>query len=144
MGQTFSVETAGVAALWAKVGGEVSTTITIGGGYDKTKSTTSTLTTANSVAEGLEESITYIVGEHGEAAGFYRIALFASFDVYFLLKTNLDNSKLVECTAILCARSNNYFALDYDADSQDFNKTSTSKKIVLKKIIIRTYPFLSL
>ncbi|MCL2185957.1 MAG: hypothetical protein FWB86_08930 [Treponema sp.] len=108
---------------------EVNYTRTWGTVTDKSSSTTSIYTTANTRAESLKQSITYFVGGHGEAAGYYRITLFATCDVYFLLKTNKDNSQIIECVATMCARPNTYFALDYDAEDVDgFGKTSTSQE----------------
>jgi hypothetical protein len=119
---------------------EINYSRTWGTTTDKTNSTTNTYTTANSIAKGLEKTITYTVGEHGEAVGFYRLSLFAACDIYFFLKTNIDNSQLVECTAIMCARPNHYFALEYDAKSQDFNETSGSDKFVFAENYYKKLP----
>ena len=142
LGGKFGVETSGIAKLWgAKFSVEVNYSRTWGTVTDNTNSITSTYTTAESIANSLENSISFTVGEHGEAVGFYRLSLFSICDIYFLLKTNIDNSQLVECTAIMCARSNNYFAIDYDVESGgDFKKTSTSKEIVFTENYYKKLP----
>jgi len=120
---------------------EVSYTRTWGTVTDKSSSITSTYTTAITIAQSLEESIIYTIGEHGEAVGFYQLTLFATCDVYFLLKTNKDNSQIIECIATMCARPNTYFALDFDAENiNGFGKTSTSQRISFSKDYYKRLP----
>jgi len=109
---------------------EVSYKRTWGTVIDKSISTTSIYTTAYNRVQSLEESISFTIGKHGEAIGFYRLSLFATCDVYFLLKTNRDNSQIVECVTTMCARPETYFALDFDPNDIDgFGKTSNSQNI---------------
>jgi len=114
LGGKIGFETAGIAKLWgAKISGEINYSRTWGTVKENTTSITSTYTTARTTAQSLEESISFTVGEHGETVGFYRLTLFSTCDVYFLLKTNQDNSQIIECIATMCARPNTYFKLDY-------------------------------
>ena len=142
LGGKLGVETVGIAKLWgAKITAEVEYKRTWGTVTDNATSTTSTYTTANSIAQSLEESIVYTVGEHGEAAGFYRLTLFATCDVYYLLTTKKDNSQIVDCIATMCARPNTYFALDYDAENIDgFGKTSISQEITFANDYYKRLP----
>ena len=86
-----------------------------------TKSKTSSKSTETSVAktESYAEKYTtsFTVGEHGEPAGNYRVAVYAICDVYFVISTSLDNQTLLGWDTVVCARESSYsIHSDYSTD----------------------------
>lgn len=122
-GVSLTVGTGDFLSKFIKVEVEGHYTRTWGGSTERTNSMTNTFITADTTARSLTQSITFTVGEHNEAIGDYRLSLFAICDVYYVLKTNRDNTEIIECKAEICARPNTQkFALDYAKDG-DFNKS---------------------
>lgn len=90
---------------------------------EKQNSVTSVYTVASESAKQLTNAITYTIGEHGEEAGSYRLSLVTMCDIYYLITTNRNNTELIDCTVVFCARNNEQYALEY-SDNGDFAKTS--------------------
>lgn len=84
-----------------------------------------TLETVKEYVDGKERFVSYNVGNHGEPAGRYRIALFATTDVYVTVQMKPDNSALVsEPEITVCARKSINAELDYDTNLYgDFPRT---------------------
>lgn len=95
-----------------------------------TKSNTSSKSTSNTVesASKFEESqtISYSFGENTSATGRYRYATYGIGDVYFTVKTSLDNSELVDIDTIVCARESEYFLRAEFSSTDEFNNAPIS------------------
>lgn len=91
-------------------------------------STTDTFTTAQSEANTLQESLSFTIGNKGEKAGKYRLALFATTDIYLCVQLDIENYTVISSTTAVCARPETYtYMIDYDSDpSGTFKKTSTN------------------
>jgi len=77
-------------------------------------STSDTYETAQEYIDTITTSFT--IGGDGVLPGFYRYALYAICDVYFLIETSLDNQELKDWETIVCAREGNYFEkMDFSA-----------------------------
>ena len=142
-GGKIGVEADSIVGIWgAKINVEGHYSRTWGTITEKTNSTTSTFSTANSFSESLSESITFTVGNAGELPGDYRLSLIATCDIYFIITTNHNNTILVDSTAVICARSNPQprFALEYDVIGGDFGKTDISQEINFPANFYRSLP----
>jgi len=98
-----------------------------------TKSNTSSRSSETSVSktESLAESYTtsVTIGEHGEPAGNYRYALYATSDVYFIISTSQDNQSLLSWDTVVCARDSSYVPhWDYSPDGT-FDNSPDGKEI---------------
>jgi hypothetical protein len=91
------------------------------------KSKETSVSRTESLAESYTTSVT--VGEHGEPAGNYRYALYATCDVYFIISTSLDNDKLLSWETAVCARDSSYTPhWDYSPDGI-FDNSPDGKEI---------------
>ncbi|MDR2911880.1 MAG: hypothetical protein LBV38_01055 [Alistipes sp.] len=100
-----------------------------------TRSTSNTYETTNTVTSSQLDEISATIGEHGEPAGKYRYALFATADVYYILtlKNNGDGTKtFVDGATSVCAREGSYaWDIDYDPDTNgDFGKTNMANELL--------------
>jgi hypothetical protein len=95
----------GVANFAVKTNLETSLSATIS--QTTTKSTTDTATTATQYAES--QTIKYQFGTNDHPAGRYRYAMYGVCDVYFIIKTSLDNQTLQGWETSVCARQTDYF-----------------------------------
>ncbi|MGN1235115.1 MAG: InlB B-repeat-containing protein [Christensenellaceae bacterium] len=91
---------------------------------------TSVYTIANQTSEGMENSISYTIGEPTDEKGYYRISLVTTCDVYYLAKTNRDNTKLIDFTVFFCARGSQQFVLEY-SENGDFNKDNATSELTI-------------
>jgi hypothetical protein len=71
------------------------------------KSTSNTATTAKQYAK--TKTIKFQFGINDRPHGRYRYAIYGTCDVYFILKTSLDNKTLLGWETFVCARPNDYF-----------------------------------
>jgi hypothetical protein len=71
------------------------------------KSTSNTATTATQYADS--QTVKYQFGANDHPTGRYRYAVYGVCDVYFILKTSLDNQTLQGWETSVCARPNDYF-----------------------------------
>jgi hypothetical protein len=91
------------------------------------KSTVTSVSKTESLAEQYTTSVT--IGEHGEPAGNYRYALYATCDVYFIVSTSLDNGELLSWDTVICARDSSYVPhWDYSLD-RVFDNSPDGKEI---------------
>lgn len=96
---------------------------------ENSNSTANTYSVASEVSKSIKNTISYSIGEHGETVGYYRLSMVSTCDVYYLVSTSRDNSKLIEINIVLCARSNSVrFIIEYSEDGS-FGKTSDSNKL---------------
>ena len=93
-------------------------------------SLTSVYTVANQTSEGMENSISYTIGEYTDEEGYYRISLVTTCDVYYLVKTNRNNTELIDFTVVFCARGSQQFVLEYSANG-DFAKSNDTPVLTL-------------
>ena len=77
------------------------------GSWTNTQVSQSSLVTNTSEAQRVSNatSVGFTVGAHGEAAGWYRIALYSVVDVFFVLSTSLDNQELLSWEVVTVARN---------------------------------------
>ncbi len=71
------------------------------------KSVSSTLETAKKYEES--QTISYSFGENSAAHGRYRYAIYSTCDIYFVLKTSVNNDTLHVLDTQICARENDYY-----------------------------------
>jgi hypothetical protein len=87
------------------------------------KSTSNTATTATQYAES--QTIKYQFGANDHPLGRYRYAIYGVCDIYFILKTSLDNQTLLSWETSVCARPNDYFVRsEYSADGVFTNEST--------------------
>jgi len=115
----------GIEASWKKkfplIGTSFSAKLNIESTGSWTNSNTSSKSRETSVSktESLAESVTtsVTIGEHGEPAGNYRYALYATCDAYFVISTDLNNDQLLSWETVVCARDSSYIHhWDYSPD----------------------------
>jgi hypothetical protein len=110
--------------LFGKAHTNVNIAATVGGEWASTISTSNTLETAETKAEGVTETIEATIGEHGEAPGNYRYALFGVTDVYVLYAVDPASREIREATFTTCARESSYaWGIDFEPGSKNFGKT---------------------
>jgi hypothetical protein len=114
---------AGAIFAKAKVTGSISASAS----YElaQSLSTSNTLETARTKAEGESESISATIGDHGEAPGTYRYALFGTTDVYCLFEVDPATRTIRDIQYETCARESSYaWGIDFDpAAIPEFGKT---------------------
>ena len=88
---------------------------------ERENSITSVYTVANQSSEGIENSISYTIGASTDEVGYYRISLVTTCDVYYFVKTNRDNTVLMDLSVVFCARNDQQFVLEYSEDG-NFSK----------------------
>ena len=102
------------------------------------KSKETSVSKTESLAESYTTSVT--VGEHGEPAGNYRYALYATSDVYFIISTSLDNDKLLSWDTVVCARDSTYTPhWDYSVDGT-FDNSPDGKEITFTEDFYKNLP----
>ena len=109
------------------------------GSWTNSKTSSKSSETSVSKTESLAESLTtsVIIGEHGEPAGNYRYALYATSDVYFIISTSMDNQSLLSWDTVVCARNSSYTPhWDYSADGI-FDNSPDGKEITFAEDFYR-------
>jgi hypothetical protein len=102
------------------------------------KSTVTSVSKTESLAEQYNTSVT--VGEHGEPAGNYRYALYATCDIYFIVSTSLDNGELLSWDTVVCARDSSYTPhWDYAPDGI-FDNSPDGKEITFAENFYKNLP----
>ncbi len=125
---SLSYESSSLAKLFGgSITGEIEYSRQWGSVSEKSNSTTNTYTVASETAESLTQSIEYTVGENNEPAGDYRLSMVTTCDVYYLLKTNRNNTELIEVESVLCARSDVRFVLQYSENGYFENSSDDAK-----------------
>jgi hypothetical protein len=123
-----STVTAGVEAeagiLFASVKTSLSIAATLGTEVATAVSTSNTLETAQAKANGESESISATIGEHGEAPGTYRYALFGVTDVYCTFAVDPESREILSANYTTCARASTYaWGIDFDpSEIAEFGK----------------------
>ena len=92
---------------------------------ERQNSFTSIYTVATEKTEQITTEIRYTIGNNNEPAGSYRWSYVTTCDVYYLVKTNRENTEMISCNIVLNARNEGQFMLEYSQNG-DFNKTSDS------------------
>jgi uncharacterized repeat protein (TIGR02543 family) len=93
------------------------------------KSRTDTVETAKSVANGISASYTF---EDYDLQGMYRYALYGDCDIYFVIKTTLDNHDLKDADpeswqTVVCNRPGYTYCFEYSADGNFTNEPPIDK-----------------
>jgi hypothetical protein len=124
------------ASLTASVGGEFIWEDT------QTRSVAETYETARSTTQETTDSLQFTVGEHGEPMGKYRYSLWATNDIYLVVKTNQNFTAIEEAYITACARQYSYvWAVDYDPDMEgDFGKTAGGDLLEIPDLDISSLP----
>ena len=88
---------------------------TWGTSKENQNSTTSAFSTAQNVAHSYGTSGTFTTG--GCGYGYYRLSILATCDIYALMKTNVDNSQVLEITYAVCPRDNAVLSIEFSQDN---------------------------
>ncbi len=85
------------------------------------KSTTDTVESASKFEES--QTISYSFGNDTASIGRYRYATYGTCDIYFIVKTSLDNSELLAFDTSACARESEYFLRSEYSATGEFDNT---------------------
>ena len=113
-------------------------------GWEQTESRSfsNTYETSRSFADETREDLN--VNLDGRPAGAYRWALFSTTDVYFLIITDRNKTRIIDQYSIFCARqgaNNQRWVLDYDPDKRGtFGKTAQGELLAPPNISISQLP----
>jgi fibronectin type 3 domain-containing protein len=140
--------TAGIEAAWKKkfpVAGTFSVKLKYEwkGSWTNSETNTSTIETSSSTITSFAEtnSTSVTIGEHGEAAGSYRYAMYTVCDVYFIISTSLDNSTLLNWDTVVSAGSNELIPhMDYSPDGKFDNSPEYGNTINFSDNFFKTLP----
>jgi hypothetical protein len=120
---------------------KVSVQAALTGSYGGSIATESTYETTNTFAEGQSESITATIGEHDEAFGQYRYALFGSTDVYYEVEIDASTRAVKKAEIIQCARGDTLaWGIDFTPQGQttEFGKTGGGDNFAIPDIDFKT------
>jgi hypothetical protein len=122
--------------VFAKVKTSLSIATTFGTEVTIAASTSNTLETAQTKANGESESISATIGEHGEAPGTYRYALFGLTDVYCTFAVDPDTREILSINYTTCARASTYaWGIDFDPNEiAEFGKTGGDDLLEIPEI----------
>jgi hypothetical protein len=111
----------------AKVKTSASFSTTVGTEVVNAISTSNTFETAKTKVSGESESISATIGEHGEAPGAYRYALFGLTDVYCTFAVDPETREIISINYTTCARASAYaWGIDFDPNEIPvFGKTGS-------------------
>jgi len=130
--------TAGIQASWERKF-PVAGTFRVQLNYSWTGSWTNTTVNQNSLTTNTSEaqrvsnstSVGFTVGNHGEAAGWYRIALYSAIDIFFAISTSLDNQELLSWEVVTVARSEFFPHFEFSPTPQFDNSPEIGTEIEL-------------
>jgi hypothetical protein len=127
---------ANVGVIFASMKTSFSVAATLGTEVANTVSTSNTLETAQAKANGESESISATIGEHGEAPGTYRYALFGVTDVYCLFAVDPESCEVLSTEYTTCARASTYaWGIDFDpSEIPAFGKTGGGDLLEIPEI----------
>jgi hypothetical protein len=133
---TTEISVSGGIKPFGEVAAKASLATQIGGGYGETVSASSTYETTTTKMQGESESISATIGEHGEAPGVYRYALFGTTDVYCLFEVKPSDHTIQNVKITNSARANSLaWGIDFNPDgNRDFGKTGTGDKFEIPEI----------
>ncbi|GHU43933.1 hypothetical protein FACS1894190_14880 [Spirochaetia bacterium] len=87
---------------------------------------------STAITTGESRSAGAMIGKIGDPHGLYRMALYATADVYLVIKTSRDNQTLLYYEFVICARDKGYFVnLDYVPFGEDFDNSPVGEKIAI-------------
>jgi hypothetical protein len=102
-------------AIFTEMKAWASVAATFGTQFSNSISTSNTLETAQTKANGETEGISATIGEHGEEPGTYRYALFGLTDVYCLFAVDPETHRIISIDYTTCARESTYaWGIDFD------------------------------
>ncbi|MCL2256156.1 MAG: hypothetical protein FWC11_04775, partial [Firmicutes bacterium] len=116
------------------------------------RSWTSSLTNANTTTRSIETStsqiistadevtIAFTVGNNNEPAGTYRLALYATVDVYLIVSTTIDNQEVLGIEPVVAARSQIRPRFEFSADGLFDNSPIDGSEIVFDENFHRYLP----
>ncbi len=128
-----------------KVEGSLEKTITNSSGTSRTisvhdeKSTQTSISSMTSHYESFSKTTSLTIGNKDEDSGYYRYALYAVSDVYFLISTDSANENLLSWDVISCVREGTYIEkLDFSPDGKFDNSPITGTEIVFADDFYKT------
>jgi hypothetical protein len=86
-----------------------------------------------------QESFSFTLGANGEPAGWYRYALYAVSDVYFIISTDLENKELKSWDTLVCVRDNSYMP-HWDYSPEMFFDNSPVGEITFSEDFYKNLP----
>lgn len=137
----------GIDAAWKNkfpVAGEFSVQLK----YEWTGSWTNTSTTTRSTETSVTDTkrysdsltIAYRIGDNGEPAGYYRYALYAISDVYFVISTSLDNQQITGWNTAAGVRTTSLLPhMDYSPDG-NFDNSPAENDVTFAEDFFKSLP----
>ena len=111
-------------------------------GYEETHSTAETYTTARSESSSQTDTISMIIGMNNEPAGKYRWALFCATDVWLMVITDHDRTKIEDSYTYIGARPDTFaWGIDFDPSlAGTFAKTAPGSLLEYPEIDLEKLP----
>lgn len=109
----------------------------------KTRSVANTYETTLSKSNNSTDSIEATIGNNDEPEGKYRYSFFSTTDVYYILVTNREKTKVDDAYIAVCARPQASWAwgIDYDPDvGGNFGKTAKGDLLEIPSIVLSQLP----
>jgi len=112
-------------------------------GWDQTnsRSITNTLEASRTTASGETFTYSFTIGENNEPKGCYRYALFSTCDVYYVIKTDRNKTRVVDSYIAFCTRPIQSLVIDYDPEfPASFRKTAPGQLLTIPNISLSQLP----
>jgi len=104
------------------------------------KSLATSIESIESFTHSLGNQLTFTIGEHNESAGWYRYALYAVSDVYFIVSTDLNNQNLLSWDIVSAVRQGDYLPHFEFSDNGRFDNAPTGNLIVFSEDFYKNLP----
>ena len=128
---------------WLKAKLEISTSRSWGSTEENENSTTDAYSAAQAVAETYQNEVSFSTG--GSGYGWYRLSMLSTCDIYAMMKTDLELTKVEEIFYTVCPRNDAHLTIEYSANNDwidpsakkiDDPVTQLSKLTVPSKILV--------
>jgi len=103
-----------------------------------TRSTETSVYSLISTVESEASTISFEIGNRGEAVGHYRYSLYDISDIYFVISTSLNNDTLLSWDVISCARGSYSRHWEYSPDGNFDNSAIAGSEIVFAEDFYKT------
>ena len=136
---------ASISAKWARFeasyrhswGGSQGTDITDSRSFSNTYETSLTTT------QEWRDTRTFTIGNNNEPAGSYRLALFSTTDVYFVVVTDKARTRIVDAHTVFSARRPQFWEIDFDpVRGGTFGRTASGELLEIPNIDASQLPYI--
>lgn len=110
------------AAFKTKV--EISESRTWGSSMENENSTTNAYSAAQAIAESYQSEVAFSTG--GSGYGWYRLSMLATCDIYAMMKTDIDLTRVEEIKYTICPRKDANLSIEY-SQTNDWIDSSAKK-----------------